>query len=275
MIPVQGPFEFPIPTEKQTVTEFLPSKLPAAIDTTAWRSWQSELENLYVETQEIDYRIAWASVELLTGDPGLALLVLEPLQAAYPARTDVHLLLSVAYEKTGRHKKALASAERFYKLRPGGCAQTSKLHMSWLKVAADPLVGPEKILNTRVDVYLEDYRKTKATPANIKQWEIRKADIWNLLHQRIVLFSKPDVYMGQVMLDMGDYHYLTGEENTAALWYEEALSWNPNLKDKVDERFTILSKNMRGLKVWLGIGAIVALTAIFLVYKIKPVQKSA
>jgi len=274
-IPVNGPLELPIPQSKEVKESYLPSDLRLKVDSLAWKSWQEELENSYVETEDISFRISWAAVELLIGDAGLALMVLEPLQITYPANHDVQLLLSIAYEKTGRYRKALASAERFYKLKPNGCARTSKLHIKWLKIASDPLAGPEKIINMRADDYLEDYRRTQANPKNLEGWDGAKSDIWNFLRQRSVLFQQPHPYMARLMVDMGDYHYLTGDGEGAGRWYQEALAWNSELSTLIDSRNALLKKSKIGLITWLVIGGVIGLIAVVVISRIKPTSPNA
>jgi tetratricopeptide (TPR) repeat protein len=276
MFGLDRPNNINIPLSREIPASFSPAFLYSTIDTVKLREYQDKLAQKLVATNKKEYQIDWAAIELMVGEPELALTVLEPLQSVRPSDPVLHQLLSLAYERLGKHQKALRSAEELYKFRERSCAGTKKLHLRLLENKCDPLIGPERIVNLKTDVNLKDFRKTyRNNPDHVNRWSDLRNDVWNLLRQRINLFPKPDGVMARLMIDMGDLHFLLEDELLANAWYNEALIWDPKLLDVVEERKSFFSQP---IPIWLiltlVVSGIFALGAIWFVFKKLPYRKS-
>lgn len=242
------------PVEVDVQADFLPEQIAFDVDTAALIAARDSFDQLFASTRQLEYAIDFCWIEMHIGSAETAMRVLEQLAPRMPGDASLQLALSFAYEKTGRFQKAMQATQKFYRLKPKACDNTSRFHLKTMEVLANPLGKPENILNLKITVPIDEYRNTRVNDQNLHQYENSRRELFRFLNQFAPFHIKPNKYVAWLYLDLGDLHYLTFREEAAVKWYRAAMEWDPELKEVVNERINIVGKNRWLSNPWIIYG---------------------
>lgn len=267
------------PTPPPTVSPseaFWPNQLPHALDTQLLKAQQVHIDSVFAKTRDLKAVVDFCLIEMQIGSVETGVSILEGLVPQLPGYAPLHLALTYGYERLGKFKKALASASIYYKLQPNGCNNTKKWHLKTLEILANPLGRPENIVATNIHITLAEFKAHHVRPESLSKYEEVRHQLFQFLALRTAQFPKPNPAIAQLMVDLGDYHYLTSRNEAAEAWYSEALLWNSDLKEQVTDRLEQLNQEKWYRSTWFIWGmAGLALAAVLLFMgrtKLKPTR---
>jgi hypothetical protein len=244
---LQSPSPVPSTSLEESVW---PYQLNQTLDTAKLKSQQIYIDSVFAQTRDLKYVVDFCLIEMQIGSVETGVSILEGLVPQLPGYAPLHSALCYGYERLGKFKKALASARIYYRLQPNGCQNTRSLHLKTLEILANPLGRPENILATNIHIPLADFKAHYIRPENVGRYEDMRMQIFTFLALRMAVFPKPNAVIAQLMIDEGDYHYLTSRNDAAEAWYREALSWDSAQQEIIQDRLQQLKQEKWYRQPW-------------------------
>jgi hypothetical protein len=236
-----------------------PHQLNQTLDTTKLKAQQIHIDSVFAQTRDLKAVVDFCVIEMQIGSLETGVSILEGLVPQLPGYAPLHAALCYGYERLGKFKKALASAKIYYKLQPNGCENTGGLHIKTLEILANPLGRPENILATNIHIPLAQFKAHHVRPETIAKYQETRIKLFTFLALRAPIFPKPNATMAQLMIDEGDYHYLTSHNDVAEAWYREALAWDASKQELIQDRMQQLNQEKWFRQPWFiwGLCAVV------------------
>lgn len=175
------------------------------------------LEKNYKETGKIEYLSDKGLVLIIQGKYREAIDLYKKIEQLQPNRYSTASNLGTAYELTGNNSEALKWIERAVKINPESHFHSEWIHVNILKAK----IKGEKNITSKFLIE-HDFGNGKHPVSDLDKAELFKLKemVYYQLNERVSFVKPKDKIVAQLLFDLGNISYLSGEKEEALETYK-------------------------------------------------------